>query len=334
MYLRFTGNGGAQPEVFLVYRVLAYKVSGLIFSHATGLTGSYGFGTYGQGAANKVGLMSSAGSVFASVNASYDAWHVADVYYGSSDGFVDVDNGTSAANFQTSGKYTASALTNIQIGGAAFPNHDVPNLIGEVLIFNAKLSDADRARVRAALMSKWGLLPKRPVSDKLQGFLRDDEGWYLILSYSHGREQGNDPPAPGTPPTSLAGYSHAWLSSFGVSVDSVEAVRFFCNSSAHDRVVHFKTQSSQVRSAVVTGSIAGNSVGTWTSGVVKFADHTAHLPDATTEVRSTDLLDFPFWQSGRYHWGIYGDSTRFECDDMTSNGRGDTLHQIWVQIIE
>ncbi|XP_022841230.1 Bacterial surface protein 26-residue repeat, partial [Ostreococcus tauri] len=154
-YLQFTADGGSEPEVFIVYRVLAYAELGVIFTHATGSTGSYGFGTSQMGAANKIGLSASDGSAFASVNASYDAWHVADVYFGSSDGFVDVDNGTSAVDFQTSGKYTANTLTNVMIGGAAFDGHHVPNLIGEVLVFNAKLSDADRARVRAALMSKW-----------------------------------------------------------------------------------------------------------------------------------------------------------------------------------
>ncbi|OUS41693.1 hypothetical protein BE221DRAFT_216044 [Ostreococcus tauri] len=154
-YLQFTADGGSEPEVFIVYRVLAYAELGVIFTHATGSTGSYGFGTSQMGAANKIGLSASDGSAFASVNASYDAWHVADVYFGSSDGFVDIDNGTSAVDFQTSGKYTANTLTNVMIGGAAFDGHHVPNLIGEVLVFNAKLSDADRARVRAALMSKW-----------------------------------------------------------------------------------------------------------------------------------------------------------------------------------
>ena len=154
-YLQFTADGGSEPEVFIVYRVLAYAELGVIFTQATGSTGSYGFGTSQMGAANKIGLSASDGSAFASVNASYDAWHVADVYFGSSDGFVDVDNGTSAVDFQTSGKYTANTLTNVMIGGAAFDGHHVPNLIGEVLVFNAKLSDSDRARVRAALMSKW-----------------------------------------------------------------------------------------------------------------------------------------------------------------------------------
>ena len=161
-YLQFTADGGSEPEVFIVYRVLAYAELGVIFTHAdaTSTLGSYGFGPYRQGAGN-VGLASSSGpplgEVFASVNASYDAWHVVNVYYGSNDGFLDVDDGTSTASFQTNGKYTANALTNVQIGGwgGLDANHHVPNLIGEVLVFNAKLSDADRARVRAALMSKW-----------------------------------------------------------------------------------------------------------------------------------------------------------------------------------
>ena len=159
MYLQFSGAGGAQPEVFIVYRVLAYRPAGTVFTHATGMTGSYGFGTYGQGVVDKVGVASSAGAVMASTTASYDAWHLANVYFGANgDGFVNIDNGTSVDSFSTAGKYTANAMTNIQIGGAVFGSHDVPNLVGEMLIFDEKLSDDDRRKFSTILMKKWDIL--------------------------------------------------------------------------------------------------------------------------------------------------------------------------------
>jgi surface protein len=159
MYLQFSGAGGAQPEVFIVYRVLAYRPAGTVFTHATGMTGSYAFGTYGQGVVDKVGVASSAGAVMASTTASYDAWHLANVYFGANgDGFVNIDNGTSVDSFSTAGKYTANAMTNIQIGGAVFGSHDVPNLVGEMLIFDEKLSDDDRRKFSTILMKKWDIL--------------------------------------------------------------------------------------------------------------------------------------------------------------------------------
>jgi len=147
--------------VFIVYRVLTYKSGGLIFSHATGMSGSYGFGTYQQGQADRIGMAASSGGSFAGADAPYDSWHVANVYFGSSDGFLSIDDGASVTTFATSGQYTADALTNVQIGGAVFGGHDVPNLIGEVLIFDEKLSDDNRAFVTTALMSKWDLLDTR-----------------------------------------------------------------------------------------------------------------------------------------------------------------------------
>jgi len=157
IYLQFTASGGSQPEVFIVYRVLTYKSGGLIFSHATGMSGSYGVGTYQQGQADRIGMAASRGGSFAGADAPYDSWHVANVYFGSSDGFLNIDDGASVTTFATSGQYTADALTNVQIGGAVFGGHDVPNLIGEVLIFDEKLSDETRKWFTRSLMNKWGL---------------------------------------------------------------------------------------------------------------------------------------------------------------------------------
>ena len=160
MYLQFTVSGGSEPEVFIVYRVLTYKSEGLIFTHANAISmvGSYSFGTYQQGQADRIGMAASRGGSFDGADAPYDSWHLANVYFGKNDGFVNIDDGASVTTFATSGQYTADALTNVQIGGAVFGGHDVPNLIGEVLIFDEKLSDENRAFVTTALMSKWDLL--------------------------------------------------------------------------------------------------------------------------------------------------------------------------------
>lgn len=155
-YLSMTAVGGGQPEVFVVYRVLEYKDKGLILSHAGSTVASYGFGTYSQGGVGKVGVVRSSGASLASVDAAIEKWHVANVYYGKTDGFVDIDDGASTdTTLNTASKFNANALTKIQIGGSKFAGHDVSNVVGEVLVFDSKLSNADRASVRKRLMSKW-----------------------------------------------------------------------------------------------------------------------------------------------------------------------------------
>jgi hypothetical protein len=141
----------------------------LILSHGGSTVASYGFGTYSQGGVGKVGVVRSSGASLASVDAATEKWHVANVYYGKNDGFVDVNNGSSTDALNTQSKFNANALTKIQIGGSKFAGHDVSNVVGEVLVFDSKLSDADRASVRQRLMSKWDV----PTPDRLWRWVND-----------------------------------------------------------------------------------------------------------------------------------------------------------------
>jgi hypothetical protein len=94
-----------------------------------------------------------------------------------------------------------------------------------------------------------------------------------------------------------------------------------------------------VKNAIIGGSCVGNQASYWNSGTTKFDDHTANLPDATTTVYSTTLLEFPFYKSANYHWSIgaaYNSYQRWECDDENLNAdwtveNPDTLHQIWFK---
>jgi len=159
MYLQFTAIGGSAPEIFVVYRVLSYRELGSVFTHSANNVGSFGFGTYGQGSSDKIGLASSSGVPFASVDAAYDSWHLINIYFGASnDGFVSIDDGASYDSFSTVGKYDHGSMTNVQIGGASFRTpHDVPNLIGEVWVFDSQLSSTQRDWVTNSLISKWNL---------------------------------------------------------------------------------------------------------------------------------------------------------------------------------
>ena len=151
-YLSMTAVGAQEPEVFVVYRVFEYKDKGLIFSHAGSTVASYGFGTYAQGSVGKIGVVRSSGALLATADATTEKWHVANIYFGNTDGFVDVE---SIDSFDIAGKFDANALAELQVGGSEFAGHDVSNVIGEVLVFDSKLSDSDRASVRQRLMSKW-----------------------------------------------------------------------------------------------------------------------------------------------------------------------------------
>ena len=73
---------------------------------------------------------------------------------------------------------------------------------------------------------------------------------------------------PGTVPASPdAGFSHCHVKDLGkkgiFSRQDVAEVRFFGKSSAHDRVVHFRTNDPQARSIAFDGDSAKNGPASW-----------------------------------------------------------------------
>ena len=131
-------------------------------------------------------------------------------------------------------------------------------------------------------------------------------------------------------------YSHRHLSDLGYgAIDDVEEVRFFCNTSAHSRVIHFKTSNSHVQEVAFTGNHQGqNSPAHWNSGWTALPGHTAYLPAATRSTfQDAGFTEFPFYQNGAYHWGIRGNGAgghRWECDDF-AYAAYTTQHQVWVR---
>ena len=106
---------------------------------------------------NRVGVSTTSGSPIVNQEADYADWHVANIYYGESDGFLSIDGGN-PLSFGISGKYASSKLLNVQFGGTAITTrHVADNYIGEVLIFDSKLTDAERETVTAGLVEKWGI---------------------------------------------------------------------------------------------------------------------------------------------------------------------------------
>ena len=171
----------------------------------------------------------------------------------------------------------------------------------------------------------------------------DSDGWILLLAYNHLAGE-NDPLVIGTAPSSPSdGYSHVWAGThLGLTVSDIDAVRFYCKSEQHNRVVHFSVNNDWIKAAVLTGSAAGNQASLWTSGTTKLPGHTAYLPDTTTAVLTNTingLLEFPMWDDvGGHVWSIRDYfKFRWYCDDQGTTGVYDpmpnlgTLHQIWFK---
>ena len=159
-----------------------------------------------------------------------------------------------------------------------------------------------------------------------------------MAAYNH--QAGTDPDlVEGTTPSSATeGFSHIWPGThLGLTASDIAEVRFYCHTSNHNRVMHFSVNNDWIKTAILTGSVSGNSVSYWTSGTTKLAGHTANLPDSITNVRSSSsygLLELPFyggtskWRLRDYAWGGGGD---WQCDDQSA---GTTSHQVWIKLAE
>ena len=169
--LQFSSKSGSNPEVFVAYRIVN-NVGGRSLPHCFifGGRAGYAFGSQWSGSTeptyDAITVTDAAGFAMASLAAPFDAWHLADIYYGASDGFFKVDDGESesiaiAAKRPNNcggcnGAYQDTELTNVAIGGFPWwPNIFCENYIGEVLIFDEKLTDEERATVTTQLMNKW-----------------------------------------------------------------------------------------------------------------------------------------------------------------------------------
>lgn len=167
----------------------------------------------------------------------------------------------------------------------------------------------------------------------------DGGGWMLTYAYNH-VGGANDALVRGTIPTDpSSGYSHVDVGTIygsgGYTEADIESVRFYCTSSLHNRVVHFKTSAAFQRGPAWDSDLSGNAASFWSSGFTALGEHTAYLPSWTDGGFSTlsgGLWDFPFYRGAAYHWGIRGEGTRWECDDWANNAAYSTQHLIYVRM--
>ena len=179
--------------------------------------------------------------------------------------------------------------------------------------------------------------PFRAVNGRM--LVQDQDGWLLMAAYNHQAGTNPDLVEGTTPSSATEGFSHIWPGThLGLTASDVAEVRFYCHTSNHNRVMHFSVNNDWIKTAILTGSVSGNSVSYWTSGTTKLAGHTAKLPDSTTHVKSESsygLLDVPFYEWGAGHWRLrdYAGTggQNWECDDYSA---GTTSHQVWIKLAE
>src|SRR5262249_7643834 len=139
-----------------------------------------------------------------------------------------------------------------------------------------------------------------------------------------------------TPPTDPNnGYGH--LSVAGMqALLPFSSARFYCQTSGHSRILHFKTSVASALSYI--DGMGYNTPAYWNTGFTTLAGHTAYLPGATMYVYDMSgddrITNFPFW-GGAYTWGLQGydsfSANRWECDDFPNGPQNTTLHQVWVR---
>jgi hypothetical protein len=168
-------------------------------------------------------------------------------------------------------------------------------------------------------------------------------GWTLVGNYNHG--SGTTPalnvrstnlPLLGS--TSLgvneAGtqfWGHA--SNYLLSKFTFSEIRFFGITSAHSRVLHFKTNHSGTINYFRTGS--GNCSGIQ-STFIPLVNHNTYLPAAANGFDSSQgdhaMLYQPFYSSGNYNWAVgYSSSTLWEMDSSLGGPGAFTYHQVWIR---
>ncbi len=182
-----------------------------------------------------------------------------------------------------------------------------------------------------------------------QGVLDNDTdggGWLMVLNYVHLAGDNTDLTIRNTDlpllGSSTVGDNEAGTANWGhmgnalAATIDFEEVRFYGETTGHNRIVNFKTSYTNVLSYLKTGlgNVAGINIPTNFTALV---GHTANIPGAAFNVYSNQgdkaLTEFPFWRSGQFHWGIRGggaNGNRWEVDDNAVNTQS-TIHRVWVR---
>jgi len=175
----------------------------------------------------------------------------------------------------------------------------------------------------------------------------DGGGWMLTYSYNRNAGENNGLDHASTPPTSPdSGYSHVNVNDLaGYLEGDIAEVRFYCTSSQHSRVVHFKTATPFQAGAAWDADLGGNTPSYWTTGYTPLVGHTGYLPGTTTTTHTSSsggFFDAAFYsqepgaENSHQIWCIYYAGALYECDDYAGQvGTGyqfSTRHHVYVRM--
>ena len=122
-------------------------------------------------------------------------------------------------------------------------------------------------------------------------------GYALLLAYNHaanaevvavGYSTGVAPTSP------VSSNAHIVADMINKSIDDIESVKFFCNTTNHERIMNFRTENDKIRSAMVDGVYNPGCSNSCTSagpdlstGYTLLEGHTTRLPATTTRLHNT-----------------------------------------------
>jgi hypothetical protein len=171
----------------------------------------------------------------------------------------------------------------------------------------------------------------------------DGGGWTLILNYLHAANTNpalevktNSLPLLGstTLGTNESASTTTWghVSSSYLNSYTFTELRFYGKTSAHSRVIHFKTSHAGTLSYFKLGTGTASGI---QSSYTALTGHSAYLPNSSAnffaDQGNSSMINFPIYLNASYHWGIRGGGSRWEVDDFPNNSANSTYHQIWIR---
>lgn len=177
----------------------------------------------------------------------------------------------------------------------------------------------------------------------------DGGGWTLVLNYLHAggtnpdlEALGDALPLLGINATTLGDDGSSEKSSWGhatpqlLTTFNVGESRWFGETSAHGRTIHFKDVGFDFNRYIMSGKGCPDFI-----LYVRLAGHNALLPDSldfgSCNQDELAMTEDPFYHDNAEYWSIKGlnsetdVSNRWEVDDHPNDDSQDTHHQVWIR---